>query len=214
MHRTAGRPTQSLCTLFSRLKHFAAAAAAHQSRQCRQGRAGATTLGERKVNPNLQTILSLLDSVRRLTATAVTTQGRDGRLYVQVVGVPGFPVFTINVSGKYDLPFEHSYTNAGMTKMGLPILAAKPEGLNAVLFADKLAERPRNRHDLCVGFDPVAIERVRQMAVMEAPQDAWRIWREPGHAIPHSASNEMEQLSELNRMKPSLRKRHVWHNVE
>ena len=99
------------------------------------------------MNPYVQTILSLLDSARGLPTTVVTTEGTDGRLYVQVVGVLGFPVFTINPSGRYDLPFEHSYTRAGMTKMGLPILAGKSEGLNAVLFADKLAARPRNRHD-------------------------------------------------------------------
>src|SRR5689334_8676952 len=99
----------------------------------------------------VQSILSLLESVRGLPAKAVTTPGADGRLYVQVIGIPGFPVFTINPTGRYDLPFEHTYTKASMTSVGLPVLPGKPEGLNAVLFADKLAARLGNRHDLCVG---------------------------------------------------------------
>jgi hypothetical protein len=143
---------------------------------------------EKQLNPHVEAILSLLGSLRGLRATAVTTNGTDNRLYVQVVGVPGFPVFAINPTGRYDLPFEHSYSNESMTRMGLPILAGKPEGLNAVLFADKLAVRPRNRHDMCVGFDPSAIERVRQMAVMEAPHESWKIWRESGQSSPCNAT--------------------------
>lgn len=152
------------------------------------------------MNPYAQTILSLLNTVRGLTATAITTEGTDGRLYVQVVGVPGFPVFTINPTGKYDLPFEHSYTNASIMKMGLPILHGKPEGLNGVLFGDELAARSSNRHDLCVGFDPRAIERVRQMAAAAAPQESWKIWHEPGHATSHNSTAETEQLSHSNQL--------------
>lgn len=150
------------------------------------------------MNPHVQTILSLLDSARGLPATAVTAEGTDGRIYVQVMGVPSFPVFTINPTGRYDLPFEHRYTRASMSNMGLPILAGKSEGLNAVLFGDKLAVRPRNRHDLCVGFDPRAIERVRQMAVIAAPKESWKIWREPGQATPHDVTAEKEHPSHSN----------------
>jgi len=148
-----------------------------------------------QMNPHLETILSLLASVRSFRATAVTTEGTDGRVYAQVVGLAGFPVFTINPTGKYDLPFEHSYTNTGMMKMGMPVLSDKSEGLNAVLFADKLAERSRNRHDLCVGFDPSAIERVRQMAASAAPQESCKIWREPGQAEPFKIAQETTQVS-------------------
>ena len=146
------------------------------------------------MNPYVQKILSLLLSVRGLRATAVATEGTDGRLYVQVIGVPGFPVFTISPSGKYDLPFEHSYTRESMTRMGLPVLTCESEGLNAVLFADQLAARPRNRHDLCVGFDRHAIQRVRQMAVTAAPQESSKFWREPGQGILPNTPTETQQL--------------------
>lgn len=153
------------------------------------------------MNPYLQTILSSLETVRGIRATAVATEGTDGRVYVQVVGVPGFPVFTVSPSGKYDLPYEHSFTNAGMAKMGLPVLADKSEGLNAVLFADKLAERPRNRHDLCYGFDPHAINRVREMAAKSSPQESWKIWHETGQTALLSMATGTAQPSHTNHLK-------------
>jgi hypothetical protein len=64
-------------------------------------------------------------------------------------------------------------------KMGLPILDGESEALNAVLFADILAARPGNSHDLAVGYDPSAISRVRQMAADAAPEKSQMIWREP-----------------------------------
>jgi hypothetical protein len=143
------------------------------------------------MNSYVQTILSLLKEKRGIAATAVAAEGADGRHYVQVVGVPGFPVFAVKPSGAYELPFEHSYTNAGMKKMGLTILDGRSEGLNAVLFADKLAARPRNRHDLCLGYgyDRSAIELVRQMATEAVPEKSQVIWREPSDGGGHLATN-------------------------
>ena len=95
-----------------------------------------------------------------------------------MVGVNGFPVFTIKPkTGAYELPFEHTYTNKGMAKMGLPILNDESESLNAVLFADELAKRRGNSHELCVGYDPAAIERVRRMAADAYPLKSKMIWR-------------------------------------
>lgn len=153
------------------------------------------------MSSHVQAILTLLKDTRSLAAQSVTTTGSDGRLYVQVVGVPGFPVFTINPTGKYDLPFEHSFTNDGMMKMGLPILVGRSEGLNAVLFADQLAARTRNRHDLCVGFDPDAIERVREMAVKAHPQESPKIWRKPGNGISNNAAPRTEFLPPRNQSR-------------
>jgi hypothetical protein len=132
-----------------------------------------------QMNPYVSRIVSLLKSVRGLVATPFTTEGTDRRVYVQIVGVPGFPVFAVKPSGAYELPFEHTYTNAEMKKKGWPILSAESEGLNGVLFADKLAARPRNRHDLCQGYDydTAAIARVRKMAAEAAPQESWQIWQ-------------------------------------
>lgn len=112
----------------------------------------------------VQKIVSLIKSERGIDVDVVSTEGTDQRLYVQVIGIKGFPVFTINPTGKYDLPFEHTFTYAGMKKMGIPILDGETEGLIAVLFADRLAGRQGVSHSLCVGFDPIAIDRVRQMA--------------------------------------------------
>lgn len=131
------------------------------------------------MNTYVQKIKTLLKSERNMIADSVETKGTDQRLYVQIIGVPAFPVFTVNPSGKYELPFEHSYTNAGMKKMGLSILADESEGLNAVLFGDELAKRPGVRHDLCVGFDPSAIDRVRRQAASVIADRSQMIWREP-----------------------------------
>jgi hypothetical protein len=133
------------------------------------------------MNPYVARIVSLLKSVRGITVTPFITDGPDGRLYVQVVGIAGFPVFTVKRSGAYELPFEHTYTNADMKERGWSIVEGESEGLNAVLFADQLAARPRNRHDLCTGpnyvpYDPNAIARVRQMAAEAAPKESWQIW--------------------------------------
>jgi hypothetical protein len=145
------------------------------------------------MNAYVQRIKSLLASVRSLVADDVAeTEGTDQRLYAQVIGVQGFPVFTVKPSGAYELPFEHTYRNVDMKeKMGLPILDGESESLNAVLFADKLATRPRNRHDLCLGYgyDRSAIERVRQMAAEAAPEKSQMIWRELSDGGGHVATN-------------------------
>lgn len=134
------------------------------------------------MNPYVQRVVDLLKSERDFyDADVAETEGTDHRLYAQVIGVPGFPVFTIKPrTGAYELPFEHTYTKTNMKeKMGLPVLDGESEALNAVLFADELARRPGNRHDLCPGYDPSAIERVRQMAAGAAPEKSQMIWREP-----------------------------------
>lgn len=132
------------------------------------------------MNAYVDRIVSLLKSERALDTTPYVTEGADRRLYVQIVGVRGFPVFTIKPrTGAYELPFEHTYTNKKMKEnMGLPILDGESEALNAVLFADKLAAR--NRHDLCTGYsyDTSAIERVRQMAAAAIVEESQMIWRE------------------------------------
>lgn len=135
------------------------------------------------MNPYVERIVSLLKSARGITVTPFITEGIDDRLYVQVVGIAGFPVFTVKRSGAYELPFEHTYTNAEMRKRGWSIVEGESEGLNAALFADQLAARPRNRHDLCTGpnyvpYDPNAIARVRQMAAEADPKESWQIWSE------------------------------------
>jgi hypothetical protein len=126
----------------------------------------------------------MLKSKRGFDPTPFETPGEDRRLYVQIVGVPRFPVFTVKPrTGAYELPFEHTYRNKDMKQMGLPILDGESESLNAVLFADKMAARPRNRHDLCTGdrcnYDTSAIERVRQMAAAFIVDKSQMIWREP-----------------------------------
>ena len=131
------------------------------------------------MNTHVQRIVSLLKSERGIVVESTETKGTDQRLYVQIVGVKGFPVFTIKPTGAYELPFEHTYTNASMKKMGLPILDGESEGLNAVLFADELAKRPGVRHDLYVGYDPSAIDRVRCMAAALIAEKSQMIWREP-----------------------------------
>jgi hypothetical protein len=136
------------------------------------------------MNPFVQNILSLLKERRGLVASAVAAEGTDRRLYVQIVGIGGFPVFAVKPSGAYELPFEHTYTNSGMIRMGLPILDGRSEGLNAVLFADKLAARRGNRHDLCPGYDARTIERVREMAISAYPLESENIWRESERAMP------------------------------
>ena len=124
-----------------------------------------------QVNPRVQRIVSLMKSVRGVVATPFTTEGTDRRLYIQIVGVPGFPVFTVKPSGASELPFEHTYTYTEMNKKGLPILSGESEALNAVLFADKPAARPHKGHDLCQGYDygTSAIARVRKMAAEAVP---------------------------------------------
>ena len=131
------------------------------------------------MNAHVQRIVSLLKSERGIDAEFTETKGTDQRVYVQIIGVMGFPVFTIKPTGAYELPFEHTYTNASMKKMGLPILEGQSEGLNAVLFADELAKRPGIRHDLSVGYDPSAIDRVRCMAAAAIAEKSQMIWREP-----------------------------------
>jgi len=140
------------------------------------------------MNPYLETILSLLKSERGIVprTSPATLEGSDGRLYVQVVGVRGFPVFAIGPKGGYHLPFEHSYNNQRMKEYGLPILGDRAEGLNAALFADYLAARTDNGHDLGPApngdnppYDGKAIDRVRQMARDASPRDAWTIWYPP-----------------------------------
>jgi hypothetical protein len=134
------------------------------------------------MNAYVDRIVSLLKSERGLNAKPFVTEGADRSLYVQIVGVRGFPVFTVKPSGKYELPFENTYRKVDMKEqMGLPILDGESEGLNAVLFADKLAARTRNRHDLCTGYDydTSAIERVRQMAAAFIVEESQMIWCEP-----------------------------------
>ncbi len=140
------------------------------------------------MNPYVRDILSLLKEKRGGAAIAFEVEGADRRLYVQIVGIKGFPVFVVKASGACDLPFEHTYTNAGMKKMGLPIIDGRSESLNAVLFADKLAERPGNRHDLCPGYDTNAIERVRKLAIASCPHESEDIWREFERAVPPPVS--------------------------
>ncbi|MGA9544933.1 MAG: hypothetical protein WBQ85_15260 [Candidatus Sulfotelmatobacter sp.] len=131
------------------------------------------------MNAYVQRIVSLLKSERHIDAEFAETKGTDQRLYVQIIGLKGFPVFAIKPTGAYELPYEHTYTNASMKKMGLPILEGQSEGLNAVLFGDELAKRPGVRHDLAVGYDPIAIERVRSMAATAIADKSQMIWREP-----------------------------------
>ena len=111
------------------------------------------------MNFYVERAVSLLKSVRGITVTPFIAEGTDGRLYVQVVGIAGFPVFTVKRSGAYELPFEHTYTNVDMRKRGWSIVEGESEGLNAALFADQLAARPRNRHDLCSGPNYVPYDR-------------------------------------------------------
>lgn len=53
--------------------------------------------------PAVEEILSLLKSERGIVPKTrpVMVEGNDGRLYVQVVGVRGFPVFTVEAAMIY-----------------------------------------------------------------------------------------------------------------
>lgn len=129
--------------------------------------------------------MSCLKRVRGFTVDAYTEEGADdGRLYVQIIGVAGFPVFTVGKHGGYELPYEHTYKVEDMKKGRWSLVDGEDAPFNAVLFADQLAAIPSatpKSHTLCTPdprYDVQAIERVRRKASDGAPKESWQIWRE------------------------------------